>query len=169
MLFRIMFLHGTVSLHANFMALSLFEVPLMFRYMIWLICTADVYNKRKEKTLGIRLIYIYCRGCKRIHFRIQEVNCDFSFYLVLTSIRGVTVELVNNNGIWNIFHPHILVTHGTNITWSSLHQTARKRGIFVILSLDTGFVWNELWVAVVSGKNDQSWADCHILIAKNLQ
>lgn len=42
MLFSTMLLHGTVSLHANFMALEVFEVPLIFLYMTWVIFTADV-------------------------------------------------------------------------------------------------------------------------------
>lgn len=37
-------MHGTVSLHANFIAILVLENPLMFRYMICLISTAEVYQ-----------------------------------------------------------------------------------------------------------------------------
>lgn len=48
-LLRTRLLHGTVSLQANFIAFLLVVVPEMFQYMIWLICTADVYNVKKKK------------------------------------------------------------------------------------------------------------------------
>lgn len=140
MLLRIILLHGTVSLHANFMAFSLFVVPLIFRNTIWVMLTADVWNQENERQLRVlidRSFNLWFPNSSLHEIRLfwskswKSNGRNLKRYLVLTGGWRITVELINNDGVRYIFHSHILKPYSTNITWTSLdvyQKSQRKKG-----------------------------------------
>lgn len=52
---------------------------------------------------------------------------EFGGYLVFATFWRITVELINDNGVGHIFHPHVLEPYTLNITRASLKQKTPER------------------------------------------
>lgn len=55
------------------------------------------------------------------------MTVDVLTNLIFTFWRWITVELVDDDGVWHVFHPHVLVAHGSHVAGASLQCNTGKK------------------------------------------